>query len=90
MDRIKPLDTDLLNEISVKFSKIVVVEDNFNSGLFNSICQWSVENKFKNEICSISPMEAYDTVIGDADYLENIHGLSEEKLQAKLKVLFMD
>ena len=37
MDRIKPLDDELLFSLFEQFKYIVVVEDNFRSGLFNSL-----------------------------------------------------
>ena len=41
MDRIKPLDHNLLNDLFNRFDTIVVIEDNFRSGLYNSLCQWA-------------------------------------------------
>ena len=85
MDKIKPLDDVLLLSLFFKFEAIIVIEDNFRSGLYNSLCQWSIENKaYHTNIFSISPNESYDEVMGDAEFLENVHGLSIEKVNEKI------
>ena len=50
-----------VKSIIVKYSpKIVVIEDNFRSGLYNSLCQWAIENNIQNrQIISIAPEETY-------------------------------
>jgi transketolase len=86
MDRIKPLDNELLLNLFAKFNHIVVVEDNFRSGLFNSLCQWTIENKTAHvPISSISPEEKYDKIVGDPGYLEDKHGLSPKKISECIK-----
>ena len=85
MDKIKPLDNALLNSLFDRFETIIVIEDNFRSGLFNSICQWSIESRAcHTNIFSISPNESYDEIMGDADFLEDIHGLSVEKINDRI------
>ena len=85
MDCIKPLDHSLLNDLFKRFETIVVVEDNFRSGLFNSLCQWAVEEKAcHTNIFSISPNESYDEVMGDSQFLEDTHGLSVSKINERI------
>jgi len=85
MDRIKPLDDSLLKGLFLRFEVIVIVEDNFSSGLYNSLCQWAIENNAGHtNIFSISPSESYEEVIGDSTFLENIHGLTPEKISKKI------
>jgi len=81
MDQIKPLKNEDLQFLFKKYPKIYVLEDNFRSGLFNSICQWSIEcNSFHKNIHSISPKEGYDEVLGNDSYLEDVHGVSPRKI----------
>jgi len=81
MDRIKPLDDKVLKSLMLKYPYIFVIEDNFNSGLFNSICQWSIENQcIPKGLFSISPAEKYDKILGDSNFLEDKHGLSPQKI----------
>ena len=81
MDRIKPLDNSLLHDLFSRFGSVVVIEDNFRSGLYNSICQWSIEDRScHNNILSISPEESYSSVVGDPEYLEEINGLSTSSI----------
>ena len=85
MDRIKPLNDKVLFELFNKYKKIVVIEDNFRSGLYNSLCQWVIENNIQNrQIISIAPEEAYDDIVGSSDYLEDKHGLAPDKIIAKI------
>ena len=85
MDRIKPLDDEILNNLFDRFETIIVIEDNFRSGLYNSLCQWAVETEAsRRKIISIAPKDSYDDVLGDSDYLEDRHGLSPAKIVAKV------
>jgi|APSaa5957512535_1039671.scaffolds.fasta_scaffold33535_2 transketolase len=86
MDRIKPLDDKLLLSLFEEFKHFVIVEDNFRSGLYNSICQWAVENNAPHvQISTISPEEKYDDIVGNADYLEDKHGLSPKKISERIR-----
>ena len=85
MDRIKPLDNKLLFSLFKKYEVIIVIEDNFRSGLYNTLCQWSIDNRAcHSNIFSISPEESFDEIIGDPDFLENIHGLSPDKITKRI------
>jgi len=85
MDLIKPLDDNLLTNLFARFKNIVVIEDNFRSGLFNSICQWAIESEAPHKnIISIAPDESYDEVMGDSAYLEDKHGLSVGKIVKRI------
>ena len=85
MDKIKPLDDALLVGLFLKYETIIVIEDNFRSGLYNSICQWAIEKKASHtNIFSISPNESYDEVMGDSEFLEDKHGLSVEKINKRI------
>ena len=86
MDRIKPLDSKILMDLFLRFETIVVIEDNFRSGLYNSLCQWVIEKEAPHrKLISISPEEAYDDILGDSDYLEDKHGLTPEKIIERMK-----
>lgn len=88
MDRIKPLDDVLLRQLFTDFSKIVVVEDNFSSGLFNSLCQWAVENGIKSpQLYFIGPPEGYEVRIGDSNYLEEKYGLVPKAIAARVEIV---
>ena len=88
MDRIKPLDSKLLYQLFENFKDIVVLEDNFRSGLYNSICQWSIEESAPHRnIVSIAPEEFYDDIVGNTEYLEEKHGLSPSRIEKKINQL---
>ena len=85
MDKIKPLDDTLLNSLFKRFETIIVIEDNFRSGLYNSLCQWAIEKNARHtKIYSISPNESYDEIMGDTEFLEDMHGLSVGKINKKI------
>ncbi len=85
MDRVKPLEHDLLCDLFIRYDNVIVIEDNFRSGLYNSICQWAVEAEAPHmRILSFSPEEAYDKVMGDANFLEERHGISPDKIYNKI------
>jgi deoxyxylulose-5-phosphate synthase len=85
MDRIKPLEDSLLFSLFDEYETIIVIEDNFRSGLYNSLCQWSIEKKASHSsIFSISPDESYDEIMGNAEFLENIHDLSADKINKRV------
>lgn len=91
MDRIKPLDESKLESLLRKYHKIIVVEDNFKSGLFNSICQFAAEKQVSEiNLHSINPPEAYESVIGDSSFLENKYGLTPEKIASSIRAITKD
>ena len=90
MDRIKPLDIDVLRALLSQYKKIIVVEDCFRSaGLYNAICQSIVENNMQGDakIISLSVPEAYEPRIGDPAYMDDHFGLSPEKIAAFMKTV---
>ena len=84
MDRIKPFDEEAVRTLAQAYRIIVVVEDNFKSaGLFNSVAQFFVEENISGVIVtSVSPPEIYEESIGSAEYFEDKHGLTPEKITA--------
>jgi len=88
MDMIKPLDKKIVNTLTDTFKKIIVVEDNFNSGLFNSIAQLVTELHIHDvDIYSISPPEDYGDNVGSTEYLDEMYGLTPEKINEFIKGL---
>ena len=87
IDKIKPLE-DSLKNILQRYSKIVVIEDNFSSGLFNSLCQFVIEKEIHNtKLYSMCVPEDYGKNTGDTSFLDNKFELSVIKISAFLKQL---
>jgi len=88
MNKIKPLEENSLKELLEKYNHALVVEDNFKSGLFNSICQFIVEKNIKNiNLHFIGPREDYGRYTGDAAYLEDVNGLNPQKIVDRVRNL---
>lgn len=81
MDKLKPLEESCVTELLSTYKHVVVVEDNFNSGLYNSLCQFAVEKNIRAcELHSLSPAESYEELVGDATNLEEKHGLMPDQI----------
>ena len=90
LDKIKPLNEKKLNSILKRFSKIIVIEDNFNSGLFNSVCQFITEQNIQTKILSISVDNNLGDRTGNTEYLDRKFGLSVEQITNFIKKLSKD
>ena len=84
LNKIKPLDDTLLESVEAKYKNIIVVEDHFGaSGLYNSVCQYLVENDLQDKkLYSLSPPENYEEAVGDSDFYADKFGFSAEKIKA--------
>ncbi len=88
MDQIKPIDQNILQALTTKYKIIIVIEDNFNSGLYNSVCQFMVESHIHDvDVYSISPEESYGDYVGDTAYLDNLYGLTPDKINQFIEKL---
>jgi transketolase len=87
MDKIKPIDESIKNIIK-NYKDIVVIEDNFNSGLYNSLCQFVIEKRINvRNLISVSVNESFGDKTGDTKYLDDIFGLSSEKISSLIQTL---
>jgi len=87
MDKIKPID-DSIADIIKNYTNIVVIEDNFNSGLYNTICQFVAEKEINEKhLYSISVDEDFGATTGDTGFLQNKFGLSAEQISDFIKKL---
>ena len=88
MDRIKPLDNTLLKKLFTSYKKVIVVENNFSSGLYNSLCQWALEHDVVPQVLvSIAPKEDYGDTTGNAAWLEEQYGLTAKDIVKAIKKL---
>jgi len=87
IDKIKPLDNSL-KDILKNYSKIVVIEDNFNSGLYNSLCQFVSEKRIEqSKLYSICVPEDFGETTGDTSFLDDRFGLTSTKISTFLQNL---
>lgn len=88
MDKIKPIDEQVTENLCNQYKKIVIAEDNFKSGLYNSVSQFIADKKMKNcELYFIGPEEDYGTRTGDVNYLLQQHGLTSSKISEFIQKL---
>ena len=85
MNKVKPLDHEELYELFKRFDKVLVVEDHLrDTGLFNSLCQFAVENGFTDvHLHCLAPENRYDDRIGDKEYFSSLYGLIPEGIVSK-------
>ena len=76
INRIYPLDEQLLLE-KLKLHEVVIsVEDHFpTTGLYSSICEVVVRNRLNIEVIATGPTSAAFEVGGTADYYHQVFGL---------------
>jgi hypothetical protein len=66
------------------YKNITVVEDNFKSGLYNSICQFANELKYKHTIRSINSEFEFVDRVGSQLYFDKKYHLLPEQIIKKL------
>lgn len=77
---VKPLDTDLLDEICKTFSKIITIEDGVIKGGFGSaVIEFASENNFKNTIQTLGIPDAF-VEHGTVEELQKICKIDVESL----------
>jgi len=80
MDKIKPID-DSTTKILENYKNIVVIEDNFNSGLYNTMCQFIAEKRIGGKfVYSISVNEDFGGTTGSTKFLDERFGLTVEQI----------
>ena len=59
----------------------MIIEDNFNSGLYNTICQFVAEKKItEKHLYSISVDEDFGATTGSTTFLDERFGTSPKKI----------
>ena len=80
MDKIKPID-DSTTAILKNYTNIIIIEDNFNSGLYNTICQFVAEKRISEKfVYSISVDEDFGATTGSTTFLDERFGTSPKKI----------
>ncbi|WP_375238409.1 1-deoxy-D-xylulose-5-phosphate synthase [Aurantibacter sp.] len=85
---LKPLDEDILHLIFKDFKSIITIEDNsIIGGLATSISSFASKNNYKNIIHSLGIPDDF-IEHGTNEELQNLIGLSPEKIAAKIKSVY--
>lgn len=83
---IKPLDTNLLDEIVIRHSKIITLEENALAGGFgSSILEYFAEKKYKNDVLRIGLPDKFADH-GTQPELHHILGIDPEGIANQIKV----
>ncbi len=81
MHTIKPLDVDLIVEISKRCKIIVSIEEhNFIGGLGSRIADVITDKKLAVNLKKFALPDKYVVVVGEQDYLRDYYGLTAEKI----------
>ena len=87
IDRIKPFD-DAIENVLERYTNIIVIEDNFDSGLYNTICQFVAEKKIVGKnLHSISVDQDFGETTGSTKFLDHRFGLTVEQITNFIKKL---
>lgn len=79
---IKPVDIDIIKEISKTFIYVVTVEEhNIVGGFGSTIAEVMAESRNKKaELVRIGLDDIYSSIVGSQDYLRNYYGMSSNKI----------
>ena len=76
VNRLRPLDKNVLVKELALHSRIYVVEDHFpESGLYGSLCQFILENECSARLISLAPQDYEFSVGRSADYFHKHYGI---------------
>lgn len=86
MNMVKPLARGELNRLLNQYDHVLVVEDHFRgSGLFNSLCQYAVEEGFTNvRLHVLAPGDQFEARIGTKDFFSSLYGISPEGIVSRV------
>ena len=86
---VKPIDKNKIEEIALKYKKIIILEEhNIYGGLYSSVMEVLGFNisKYNNlEIIPIAIEDKFTSIVGDQEFIRNSYGITSEKIIDKLK-----
>lgn len=82
INRLRPLDDEVLVEALAPHNRIIVVEDHFpSSGLYNSLCEFVCERPIRGRLMSMAP-QGYDLNVGTSpEFYFRRYGIDVQGLQ---------
>lgn len=81
MHTLKPLDLDLIKDISARHQAIFSVEEHsIHGGLGSALAEVLLQNSYRGRFHIIGIPEKPENLIGTAEYLREKHGLSPRKI----------
>ncbi|HSL88616.1 MAG TPA: 1-deoxy-D-xylulose-5-phosphate synthase [Ignavibacteriaceae bacterium] len=84
----KPLDTDLLDDIAARHTKIITVEENSLPGGFGSgVVEYFADNNYKNDILRIGIPDKY-VDHGTQEELHHLLGIDPDGIAEKVKTFY--
>jgi transketolase len=87
MHTIKPLDTNILDEIAKKCSAIITIEEHsVNGGLGEACASYLIQQQFAKPFKILGIPDEY-TVTGSQEEIFNHYGISEQGIAAQVKLL---
>lgn len=89
MNKIYPLDDEVLKMITRRFKQVVVVEEQLsNCGLFSILCQYFAEQRIGGtKLYNAVSINEYPAEIGDKDFFAEKYGFLGDKISVFLKNL---
>jgi transketolase len=86
MHTVKPLDTQLLNSLSLSFPLLVSIEEHsLIAGLGSSIAEWMIDNnKQTTQLLRFGTKDIFSHPIGSQSFLRKAHSLTPEAISARI------
>jgi transketolase len=85
MHTVKPLDTELLAELSQKFSLLVTIEEHsLIGGLGSSVAEWMADSAIYTRLLRFGTQDRFPHPIGSQQYTRELFGLTPPKITATI------
>ena len=81
MHTLKPLDKEMIQDLSITHSSIFTVEEHYiNGGLGSAVAEVLIDSGFKGKLTRIGIPDNPDKHIGNAEYLRSQYGLTADSI----------
>lgn len=85
MHTVKPLDKDLLEELTSRFSHLVTLEEHsLIGGLGSAIAEWLVDQEKETSLIRFGTADYFPHPIGSQKYTRELFGLTPEKIASQI------
>jgi len=82
---VKPLDTDLLSQLSIRFPLLVTLEEHsLIGGLGSYVAEWMADHAISLRLLRFGTQDKFPHPIGSQKYIRELFGLTPEKIASRI------